>query len=176
MMESKSLAVFTRIVPRIEPILKSVHNSAGSEEELDVTCAICDERVDAPVECSCEETFCQLCFRKHLARKPMHREVNKSHNRMWSWASGVKSALTPETWQREWEKDEANKWFGLHVDTSKPTTVCRIVETQRFSSLMEESLHAYPRSPQRQFPSIVSFVGETGVGKSTISTLPDFLI
>lgn len=67
------------------------------------------------------------------------------------------------------EKDEANKWFGLSVDKSGPVPIARLVETRRFSTLMEDSLNVSPDSSRRQYPSIISFVGETGVGKSTLS-------
>jgi hypothetical protein len=67
------------------------------------------------------------------------------------------------------EKDEDAKWFGLVEDTSFDLPVCRIVETPRFSEIMESSVHASPQSPKRQYPSFVSFVGETGAGKSSLS-------
>ena len=108
---------------------------------------------------------------KHLKKKPAHWQVNHIYERLWHSAAGMLSSLSDTLLQTHYTNDEANKWFGIHVDRQSSRSVSRIVETKRFSALMEESMHAYPRSPRRQFPSIVSFVGEIGVGKSTLSKL-----
>jgi len=66
-------------------------------------------------------------------------------------------------------KDEGAKWFGLVVEKSGQDRIVRIVETPRFSNLIEDSMHSTSNSPSRQYPGIVSFVGDTGAGKSTLS-------
>lgn len=66
------------------------------------------------------------------------------------------------------KEDEMAKWFGLYIESSKSGRIARIIETARFTELAEKSATASVNSAKRQFPSITSFVGETGVGKSTL--------
>ena len=67
------------------------------------------------------------------------------------------------------KEDEMAKWFGLYIESSKSGRIARIIETARYTELAEKSATASANSAKRQFPSIVSFVAETGVGKSTLS-------
>ncbi|KAJ5743646.1 hypothetical protein N7533_008516 [Penicillium manginii] len=87
----------------------------------------------------------------------------------WNWISGKLAHLT-STPQTQFKDDEATKWFGLCVETNRQRDrLTSIVETKRLQELMTISLHYRESSPKRQFPSITSFVGETGAGKSTLS-------
>ena len=81
---------------------------------------------------------------------------------------GIANSISQAT---VFKKDETTKWFGLHVEVVRQDRITTIVETPRFSNLMEDSLHFSKISPRRQFPSVTSFVGETGAGKSTLSKL-----
>lgn len=67
------------------------------------------------------------------------------------------------------EQDETAKWFGLVEEIGRSGSICQIIETSRFSELMEASRVAYPDSPKRQYPSMIAFVGDTSAGKSTLS-------
>ncbi|KAG5758333.1 hypothetical protein H9Q72_013528 [Fusarium xylarioides] len=135
-------------------------------------CAKCEEK-PGDVRCSCGERFCEHCFsKKHLPRNQTHkRGGSKKTETKWNKIKGVvsnfASSFSPAS---HFQRDETSKWFGLHI-TSPPgrkDRIATLVETTRFSSLLEESLHFHKRSPKRQYPSICSFVGDTGAGKSTL--------
>ncbi|KAK6511350.1 hypothetical protein TWF481_000270 [Arthrobotrys musiformis] len=66
------------------------------------------------------------------------------------------------------KKDEGAKWFGLVTKARSGGRVSVIVETPRLAKLVESSVHAFEDSPGLQFPSITSFVGFTGAGKSVL--------
>lgn len=134
-------------------------------------CAICGNR-RGDVQCSCGERFCESCLTgKHLVRNPKHRRGGSGATKqVWDWISGKFSGITGSgTQATQFKKDEATKWFGLHVEIVRQDRITTIVETPRFSELMEDSLHFSKISPRRQFPSVTSFIGETGAGKSTLS-------
>jgi len=130
-------------------------------EEI-VTCEKCEE-LPGVVKCSCDARFCEGCFTtKHL---PLHPK-----DKAWAWISGTVATLTDGTSRvTHFEQDQVTKWFGLHIGKVGADRVTRLVETSRFWRLVEDSMHHNKNSPRRQFPSIVSFVGETGAGKSTLS-------
>jgi hypothetical protein len=136
-------------------------------------CAICEQEPGV-VFCSCEEQFCENCFnKKHLKRKPNHRRGG-THKTETFWdkvtgtISGIAGAVSNSN---QFKKDEAAKWFGLHARTEGKHRISTLVETPRFRNLMEDSLHFHKNSPRTQFPSITSFVGFTGAGKSLLSKL-----
>lgn len=141
----------------------------SSQENL---CGKCEE-VYGETRCSCGEKFCAICFEKHTKRNNTHRKAGSSKiEKAWSWISGSVASLTDEIKRPLlFQDDECTKWFGLVVEKSGSDRITRIIETPRFSSLVEESVHFSNNSPSRQFPSIVSFVGDTGAGKSTLSKL-----
>lgn len=145
------------------------------DDEIDDGCERCHSSNSDLIECSCSMKYCAVCLPKHLKKHKTHHRISENHQKLLRWWAGVTESLnnhlpiSEEFRKRSMERDEANKWFGLSVDKSGPLPIAHIVETWRFSALMEDSLHGSPGRPRRQYPSIVSFVGETGVGKSTLS-------
>ncbi|CZR37777.1 uncharacterized protein FPRO_07032 [Fusarium proliferatum ET1] len=138
----------------------------------DDLCAKCEEKPGA-VRCSCGERFCEYCFsKKHLQRNPTHkRGGSKKTETKWNKIKGVVSNITSSfSPASHFQRDETSKWFGLHISSppGRKDRIATLVETTRFSSLLEESLHFNKHSPKRQYPSICSFVGDTGAGKSTL--------
>jgi hypothetical protein len=136
------------------------------DEEIVTVCAKCDETLITE-RCSCDNFFCEECFKIHVRRQPTHRKASHSSGtskllKAWKFVKGIGGTAT-------FEKDEGAKWFGLVEETKFDPPVCRIVETPRLSELLELSKYADELSPKRQFPSLVSFLGDTGAGKSTLS-------
>lgn len=139
-------------------------------------CARC-ENAPAVVKCSCKNRFCRECFENEHLTKPRnagHREVLPSKRQeLANWALGKIHNLQnyAEGIQAYFHKDEATKWFGLAIEESAGEKITKLVETPRFAELIELSINRYTTSPKRQYPSLVSFVGETGAGKSTLIRL-----
>ncbi|PVI06697.1 hypothetical protein DM02DRAFT_709324 [Periconia macrospinosa] len=128
-------------------------------------CEVCDE-LPATVKCSCETRFCETHFSKHQAKHPTHSRGGGRAERVWAWISGAKLSRDGSNSRENFEREQVSKWFGLHVEKSENYRVTRLIETTRFSRLIEESVNQ--GTARRQFPSIVSFIGETGAGKSTL--------
>ncbi|KAK3936131.1 hypothetical protein QBC46DRAFT_367088 [Diplogelasinospora grovesii] len=138
-------------------------------EEIEI-CEKCEE-MPGDVKCSCGARYCERCFTtKHLARNPKHRRGGTTKtDKAWAWVSGAYATFTDSASRAtHFEHEEATKWFGLHIQKVGTDRVTRLVETPRFSRLVEASVYHKTNSPHRQFPSITSFVGETGAGKSTL--------
>jgi len=135
-----------------------------------VSCEKCENRPGA-VRCSCGAQFCEECFsKKHLERNPTHqRGATNKTEKDWTWISGrIPNLIDPVSRAKIFERDQSAKWFGLYVKNTGDDRVTWLIQTTRFSTLAEDSMHHKENSPRRQFPSITSFVGETGSGKSTL--------
>ncbi|KXX79899.1 hypothetical protein MMYC01_203771 [Madurella mycetomatis] len=136
--------------------------------DTDNLCEKCEEK-EIEVNCSCGAGFCDGCFSmKHLRRHRTHRKAgNRKDEEKWKLFTGTFSGI--KSLVDQFKEDEDAKWFGLHTDRDvNGVDYVSIVETERLKNTMSESLIYYDESPRRQFPSIASFVGETGAGKSTL--------
>ncbi|VBB80788.1 Putative calcium-independent phospholipase A2 [Podospora comata] len=142
----------------------NVHVQEDSME--DNSCEKCEER-EGDIICSCGARFCDPCFTKsHLKRNPTHQRKDRDAETAWNWIKGKSPGQGADS--QHFIADEDAKWFGLSAEkTSRGNHAPTIFETARLRDLIESSL-GQPGSPRRQFPSIVSFVGETGAGKSTL--------
>jgi hypothetical protein len=133
-------------------------------------CPFCD--APAVVKCDCTNRFCRECFHNQHLTRPRnagHREVLPSKRQgIADWAFG-KFRGYAEGIRSHFQKDEATKWFGLAIEESSGVKITKLVETPRFAELIESSINHSTTSPKRQYPSLISFVGETGAGKSTLS-------
>jgi len=138
---------------------------------MDSICPKCEEE-PANVKCSCSVSFCAKCWELHKKKNQTHVKAGPSvWDQMWSWAKGV-TITSSKTMGNHLEIDENAKWFGLVVENSGRNRICSIIETSRFADLREESMSLATDHRETQFPSIVSFIGETGAGKSTLSKPP----
>lgn len=146
-----------------------------SDGESDDVCGTCGNAISTLILCSCDGAFCAVCLTKHLKKFNRHYPLSENHREAQisrAWATDSLNKCLPrseDSRKKSIEKDGANKWFGLSLHRSGPVPVACIVETRRFSTLMEDSLHCAPGRLRHQYPSIISFVGEAGVGKSTLS-------
>ncbi|RYP11186.1 hypothetical protein DL764_000211 [Monosporascus ibericus] len=93
-----------------------------------------------------------------------HKESNSRVKQFIEWAFGAVQSIGDAIFQ----KDEQTKWFGVTTEQMGKKTITKLVETPRCAALMTESRTHLPDSPKTQYPRLVSFVGETGAGKSTL--------
>ncbi|KAF3093219.1 hypothetical protein TWF706_008832 [Orbilia oligospora] len=141
-------------------------------------CGKCEE-LPGVNKCTCGEIFCETCFSKHLKRNPKHNQ-QREHTLALVPAAAPKSRS-----QRLWKVitcpfmrgsqsdafkyDEAAKWFGLITKINENNIrESELAETPRLMSLLHRSAQAHPEGLGAQFPSIPSFVGPTGAGKSVL--------
>ncbi|KAK6529776.1 hypothetical protein TWF281_008935 [Arthrobotrys megalospora] len=133
-----------------------------------VECGKCESRPGV-IPCNCGEHYCEECFGKHLKRNPTHRQKpDEKYHSFWSSVTDVLLGSGENNHSDTFKKDEAAKWFGLVTKARYGGRVSVIVETPRLAKLLENSVHAHEDSPGLQFPSITSFVGFTGAGKSVL--------
>ncbi|KAK6354320.1 hypothetical protein TWF730_008727 [Orbilia blumenaviensis] len=134
-----------------------------------IECGKCEAR-PGTIACNCGEHFCVECFHKsHLRRNPTHRKKpDEKYQVFWNHIRNYIPGGNQKNHAESFKKDEAAKWFGLDTRFYQNVRVSVIVDTLRLTRLLENSRHANEHSPSLQFPSITSFVGPTGAGKSVI--------
>jgi len=126
-------------------------------------CVKCEKK-PSQIKCSCRKHYCRVCHQSHCENFPTHHEYRSITEGITDWALGTALSL-----KDLFVKDERSKWFGIVYDKIDDAKITKLVQTPRFNELVSASAYHFGDSPNRQFPSIVSFVGETGAGKSTLS-------
>ncbi|KAF3224782.1 hypothetical protein TWF192_001403 [Orbilia oligospora] len=147
------------------------------EPECEILCVKCEEPLDIPVDCFCGAVFCEECFLEHLEQR-RKKGLEGGHGRPQSQADilwrQAKEAPPRDNPGDAFLEDEKAKWFGCQLQIcdsdTKPesTEAYDLVETPRLRRLIAQSLSFTPDSPSTQFPTLVSFVGGTGTGKSLL--------
>ncbi|KAI0544412.1 hypothetical protein F4679DRAFT_576867 [Xylaria curta] len=123
----------------------------------------CDRCNDLP--------FCDACWGKWVLHLP--NAVGRSDNPHEKVDSGLLERLrhvlepirTEAEHQFELERDRESTWFGFDRDSSGHPA---FVDHGRLAAIMTESLAG---KVVERFPQLVSFIGETGAGKSTLIKL-----
>ncbi|KAK6510149.1 hypothetical protein TWF481_004862 [Arthrobotrys musiformis] len=121
----------------------------------------------------CTRTFCSMeCWKKwpnhQVSKNPGRRRSNQVHEPTnLRLVTTLSSVFQPEvTHKEQLEKHNRNQssvWFGVHYSRDQAI----FQDFQRFSKIGAE-LQALENSPPKQYPKLVSFVGETGAGKSAL--------
>jgi energy-coupling factor transporter ATP-binding protein EcfA2 len=145
------------------------HRSGGaSPRESHATCDQCQRKQDWVSFCPvCNFNYCQA----HWDSQPLHREMltvngvphEKTNPDL---AKRITSVIEPSINDAEQNQlhvaDDDTTWFGVLPDQ---TGELMFHDFGRYEEFLTQSMFA-PKSAQ--FPSLISFVGPTGAGKSTI--------
>lgn len=144
--------------------------NAGPRENYAV-CEPCGREQPAVAYCSnCGAQFCSY----HWAEQWVHRDKSDQrlkdgvpHEKTDPWlANKIKTIIEPSLSQEEQnrlhQQDEDTTWFGVMPDNAGKLMF------HDFGRYEQSSLES--RFPQKssQYPSLISFVGTTGAGKSTL--------
>jgi hypothetical protein len=140
------------------------HTSAASIAKP--ACVTCHSEIVAQlVLCHlCNEVLCLVHWDEWEPHKKTYRnwtkrrQVNLLVN---GWAESLMDSYTdPQQRRKLYEEDHQNYWFG--IDTKDGNFV---IENDLYLDIIRSSNF---QDHEQQFPSLVSFVGATGSGKSTI--------
>ncbi|KAI4241569.1 MAG: hypothetical protein L6R42_011234, partial [Xanthoria sp. 1 TBL-2021] len=112
--------------------------------------------------------FCEICWDKQPAHKPKKRGADGyGHERIDKLVvERYRSILEPSSNAEEQEtlhrEDEDTTWFGIGRDHADEPV---FEDYGRFAALMQDSLS---KPGAVRHPQLVSFIGQTGAGKSTV--------
>ena len=129
-------------------------------------CDQCEERIHNIQSCNvCESSYCETCWMKAAPHRngklgPGGIPHEKTDPNI---ATKIRSILEPDANQRQaHEDDEATTWFGVATDESDDYI---FQDYGRYSTLMADVADWNRRrsDPKIRFPSLVSFVGQTGM-------------
>ena len=126
--------------------------------ELSTECAGCRSGADVKWCNRCDTTFCDNCWGKQVA----HKRAQTAHQKTDLQIRDVLKAISCQSERcQEYAHLSAcsSKWFGVNCNE-------RGVSLSASSRLRDLTIDADFR--QSQYPALISFIGETGAGKSTI--------
>jgi len=133
------------------------------------TCETCDRRDVTTFYCvNCDSTFCDDCWKLERPHRPGKKGPDGfPHEKA---DPGVVTRLhdilnppaDPEILQNLHAEDEDTTWFGIARDAGNMPI---FQDYGRYAALMASSASGESRT---RFPRLVSFIGQTGAGKSTL--------
>ncbi|KAF7504590.1 hypothetical protein GJ744_002085 [Endocarpon pusillum] len=116
----------------------------------------------------CTARLCESCWTKTLAHRnnKTGRDDLPHERAKYEIVQKFKQILSPpdspDELQRLFDEDEQSTWFGL---TEKESNVYALKAHSTYSDLMAQSQQW---AQTARFPHLVSFIGQTGAGKSTL--------
>ncbi|KAK8072958.1 FabD/lysophospholipase-like protein [Apiospora saccharicola] len=167
-----------------EAIAPGAPSATGNETIYQKKCEQCEEHGKDVWYCNiCDTSFCDPCWNgQFVHRKPPRGGLPHEKTDV-NVAEKVQNVLSPPTdnWVREqlYKADEITSWFGVERPEDNAPPVFQ--DYGRFADLMASTdpIRSQPSFMERwaevgrdrRTPSLVSFVGQTGAGKSTLVKL-----
>jgi len=118
----------------------------------------------------CEQQHCEkheTCWNRHLAVSSVWANSANAHKQvkreMQLFSRVVMHSEVGERLRQLHERDRAARWFNIRHDGGNPTLYVH----NRFGKLCDPS-RSGNIATVNQYPSFVSFIGKSGVGKSTL--------
>lgn len=120
-----------------------------------------------PMYCNaCRRVYCDDCYEAQLVHEEDENRFGAHEKTDLDTANFILSVFgnkdSVEDRERLHVKNIQSKWFGTHIDEQESRIYFR--DFGGLSALLQKS-HVLPH---QQFPSLISFVGDTGAGKSTL--------
>ncbi|KAK8121780.1 hypothetical protein PG984_010450 [Apiospora sp. TS-2023a] len=167
-----------------EALAPGAPSATGNETIYQKKCEQCEEHGKDVWYCNiCDTSFCDPCWNgQFVHRKPPRGGLPHEKTDV-NIAEKVQNVLSPPTdnWAREqlYKADEITSWFGVERPEDNAPPVFQ--DYGRFADLMASTdpIRSQPSFMERwaevgrdrRTPSLVSFVGQTGAGKSTLVKL-----
>lgn len=115
---------------------------------------------------ACRRVYCSECYDTQLVHEDEDNRSGEHEKTDLDTANFILSLFgnnhSAEDRERSHVKNIQSKWFGTHIDEQESRSYFH--DFGGFSGLLEKS----PFMAHQQFPSLISFVGDTGTGKSTL--------
>lgn len=131
-------------------------------------CCVCEIAVEPLSYChGCDAYYCDGCWETQV---PHRKKLSSHEKKQASIATKIKNAMMPpsagEEEERMHKSDLQTAWFGVfRPEDSRPSF-------QLYGRLLELTSKSNQDSEQsNQTPGLVSFVGDTGAGKSSLIRL-----
>ncbi|MCJ1354083.1 MAG: hypothetical protein MMC33_004070 [Icmadophila ericetorum] len=134
-------------------------------------CEVCCEEFKPSFYCvHCDSSFCDTCWEKQIPHKPDKRPPDGPHEKVDRLVvERYRSILEPSFNIQELDdlhkEDEDTEWFGVGRNQANEPM---FEDYGRYATLMAQSLSEVQ---DVRYPQLVSFVGQTGAGKSTVVKL-----
>ncbi|KAK0798267.1 hypothetical protein LTR75_009566 [Friedmanniomyces endolithicus] len=173
-MTSWAIEDLTQAQPKDTALPVEDWSRSPSDTVLEERCESCEEVGRSCWYCNwCAKLFCDTCWDLQEPHKDQTKGLNDSpHEKVrLSVFQMINSVFQPQFSQEEMEglqsADAASAWFGVQHDGSGKALLC---DYGGFDSLMTSI--SSTRSPETSLsPNLISVIGETGVGKSTLIKL-----
>lgn len=115
---------------------------------------------------ACQRVYCDDCYDAQLVHEDDGNRLGAHEKTDLDTANFILSVFgtkdSAEDRERLHVKNIQSKWFGTHIDEQESR-----IYFQEFGGL-SGILRKSNVLPHQQFPSLISFVGDTGAGKSTL--------
>ncbi|KAF8457056.1 hypothetical protein BDZ91DRAFT_509801 [Kalaharituber pfeilii] len=114
---------------------------------------------------NCDSTFCRKCWDEQLVHRKNKKQDGAVHTKLSLEEAVVLDSLrrSDQNTTNSHEIALKSKWFGVTIDSNSSNVKFDI--TGRY---LELSMTNTALNQQKNFPALVSFVGETGAGKSSL--------
>ncbi|KAL7784152.1 hypothetical protein V8C37DRAFT_420748 [Trichoderma ceciliae] len=166
--------------PRPPPPRKPPHLRVNDEESVNIPplvqqssqaqpstpCCICNVYVKVWKCLQCDDSFCDKCWEQQRPHKPGKigidgRQHEKVDEDVFKLLQDIFDQVPIQEQQRRYQNDTDTTWFGVCNKGDEP----HLGWSDRLVDILHES---QGRDHVVRFPHLVSFVGQTGAGKSTI--------
>ncbi|OCL08909.1 FabD/lysophospholipase-like protein [Glonium stellatum] len=137
-------------------------------------CDDCEGYDDSLSYCSqCQATYCQQCWQVPITHRRTPKAGQLVHEKTnLALAKKIQNCIQPlrtaEMIEMLHKEDQSTTWFGVARDMTGDAPSVKFWNYQRF----EQLIFKYPpRRRSRLYPGLVSFLGQTGSGKSSLINL-----
>ncbi|PQE03570.1 patatin-like serine protein [Rutstroemia sp. NJR-2017a BVV2] len=164
---SHTSRISTQSNPKSLKSMKSPPSRCTSNTEPCVVCGSTEAKTFTCIQCN-NDTFCGYCWSKERSHRPGAvgfdgKPHEKTEKRVVDRLRKIlEPKRTPAEQQEQQKSDEDTTWFGIARDSAN---MPMFQDYGRYAKIMAQSRTS---GIKVRYPQLVSFIGQTGAGKSTL--------